>query len=90
MQHCGSRSKRIINVQNGKKNARLAGTNSKVAWKVVCKCGLGNKINHKNTKTMALRLPNGQKAKTDKKNMSVFHPPPFDSPQYEMRTYTHP
>jgi hypothetical protein len=36
---------------------------------------IGNKINHKKTKTMALKLPNGQRAKTDKENMSVFCPP---------------
>ncbi len=56
------------------KIARLAGTNSKAAWKAVCKCELGNKINHKKTKTMALKLPDGQRAKTDKENMSAFHP----------------
>jgi hypothetical protein len=38
------------------KIARLAGTNSKAAWKAVCKCVLGNKINHKKTKTMVLLL----------------------------------
>ncbi len=54
------------------KIARLAGTNSKAAWKAVHKCKLGNKINHKKTKTMALKLSNGQRAKTDKENMSVF------------------
>ncbi len=52
--------------------ARLAGTNSKAAWKAVHECELGNKINHQKTKTMALKLPNGQRAKTDKENMSVF------------------
>ena len=54
--------------------ARLAGTNSKAAWKAVHECELGNKINHQKTKTMALKLPNGQRAKTDKENMSVFRP----------------
>jgi hypothetical protein len=54
--------------------ARLAGTNSKAAWKAVRKCKLGNIINHQKTKTMALKLPNGQRAKTDKENMSVFCP----------------
>ena len=48
------------------KIARLAGTNSKAAWKAVHKCKLGNKINHKQAKTMALKLPNGQRAKSDK------------------------
>jgi hypothetical protein len=56
------------------KIARLAGTNSKAAWKAVHKCKLGNKINHKKTKNMVLKQPNGQRAKTDKKNMSVFCP----------------
>jgi hypothetical protein len=55
------------------KIARLAGTNSKTAWKAVRECELGNKINHKK-KTMALKLPNGQSAKTDKENMSIFRP----------------
>ena len=54
--------------------ARLAGPNSKATWKAVRECKLGNKINHKKTKTMALKLPKGQRAKTDKKNMSVFCP----------------
>jgi hypothetical protein len=56
------------------KIARLAGTNSKAAWKAVRECELGNKINHRKKKPMSLRLPNGEKAKTDKENMSVFHP----------------
>ncbi len=56
------------------KIARLAGTNSKAAWKAVHECELGNKINHKKTKTMALKLPNGQRAKTDKENISDFRP----------------
>ncbi len=43
------------------KIARLAGTNSKGAWKAVRECKLGNKINHRKTKTMALKLPNGQR-----------------------------
>jgi hypothetical protein len=38
--------------------ARLAGANSKAAWKAVHKCKLGNKINHTKTKIMALKLPN--------------------------------
>jgi hypothetical protein len=54
--------------------ARLAGTNSKAARKAVRECKLRNKINHKRTKTMALKLPNGQRAKADKGNMSIFHP----------------
>jgi hypothetical protein len=54
--------------------ARLAGTNSKAAWKAVRKCKLGNKITHQKIKTMALKLPNGQRAKTDKENMSAFRP----------------
>ena len=54
--------------------ARLAGTNSKPAWKAVCKCKPGNKINHQKSKTMALKLPNGQRAKTDRENMSIFCP----------------
>jgi hypothetical protein len=48
------------------KIARLVGTNSKAAWKAVWECKLGNKINHKQAKTMALKLPNGQRAKSDK------------------------
>ncbi len=56
------------------KFARLVGTSSKAAWKAVCKCKLGNKINNKKTKTLVLKLPNGQRAKTDKENMSVFCP----------------
>jgi hypothetical protein len=54
------------------KIARLAGTNSKDAWKAVRKCKLGNKINHK--KIMALKLPNGQREKTEKGNVSIFRP----------------
>jgi hypothetical protein len=56
------------------KIARLARTNSKAAWKALQECELGNKINHKKKKLMSLRLPNGEKAKSDKENMSVFHP----------------
>jgi hypothetical protein len=37
------------------------------ACKTIQECELGNKIYHKKTKTMAFKLPNGQKAKTDKK-----------------------
>jgi hypothetical protein len=49
------------------KIARLAGTNSKAMWKAVRKYKLGNKINHKKTKTMVLKLPNGQKQKQTKR-----------------------
>jgi hypothetical protein len=52
----------------------LSGTNCKNSWKAVRQCKLGNKTNYKKQKIMSLRLPNGQRAKTDKENMSVFHP----------------
>jgi hypothetical protein len=48
--------------------------NCKNSWKAVRQCKLGNKNNHKKQKVMSLRLPNGQRAKTDKENMSVFQP----------------
>jgi hypothetical protein len=45
------------------KIARLVGTNSKAAWKAVCKCKIGNKINHKKTKPVHSNYPTakGQK-----------------------------
>jgi hypothetical protein len=56
------------------KIARLGGTTSKAAWKALRECKLGNKINHNKTKTIALKLPNGQREKIVKKNMSIFCP----------------
>ena len=46
----------------------------KDCWKAIRDNELGNKINHVLPKTMSLRLPNGERAKTDKENMSVFQP----------------
>jgi hypothetical protein len=52
----------------------LAGGNTKEMWVSVREMELGNTVNHVQPKKMALRLPNGERAKNDKENMSIMHP----------------
>ena len=52
----------------------LAGGNTKEMWSAVREMELGNEVNHVRPKNMALRPPNGEKARTYKENMSVMQP----------------
>jgi hypothetical protein len=58
------------------KNSRLAGTNSKAAWKAVHKCKLGNKINHKK-KQWGSDYPMAKKQKKQREHEHEHLPPPL-------------
>jgi hypothetical protein len=73
MHHCGSGSKRIIHVQSRKK-CKTGWNKQQSHVKNSMQMQTGEQNKPQKTKTMALKLPNGQKAKTDKENMSVYHP----------------
>jgi hypothetical protein len=46
----------------------------KNAWDAVKEAIQGNSVNHSKPHNMALKLPNGSRAKKDKENMSILGP----------------
>ncbi len=74
MQHCGSRSKRIIHVQTGRKNCKTGGNKQQSHVESSTQIQTGEQNQPQKNKNNGAQTTQWPKAKTDKENLSLFHP----------------